>query len=185
MNRYEMILSSYYGREVEVENFEQAQALVKIQEVMQLLLNLSDSELAQLKVIDPTREIAHVWGIEDITSNRPELTEAQALRVLKRIDEHIDSTLGITWDTLDDTANTMYPDLSDSLDSDGLLTISSFDYDFALTPSAFYQILDELEDEDDFLDTYTWDATSNWHNWLAGREGVTIIPSKKDTSEEE
>jgi len=50
---------------------------------------------------DETRQIADIWDIEDVQSLRDNLTDAQAMDVLRLVDRTKDATLGITWDTIE------------------------------------------------------------------------------------
>ena len=47
------------------------------------------------------QQIAAIWGIEDVQSIRPDLSEQQAWEVLQMVDRHKDAELGITWLTLE------------------------------------------------------------------------------------
>lgn len=48
---------------------------------------------------------AHIWSEEDVLErakeNKIKITRKQAQEIIERIDRNLDSTQGITWDTLD------------------------------------------------------------------------------------
>ena len=54
------------------------------------------------------RQIAAIWGIEDVQSIRPDLSEGQAWEVLQQVDRHKDAELGITWLTLEMAADDLF-----------------------------------------------------------------------------
>ncbi len=56
------------------------------------------------------RHIAAIWGIEDVQSIRPDLSEEQAWEVLQQVDRHKDAELGITWLTLELAADDLFGD---------------------------------------------------------------------------
>lgn len=58
---------------------------------------------------DPDSAITHVWRIEDIQLVRPDLNDTQAIQVLRYIDDHCDSTSGISWDSLEFWADDLFP----------------------------------------------------------------------------
>jgi hypothetical protein len=54
------------------------------------------------------RQIAHLWGIEDVQDVRGDLTEDQAWQVLQECDRRLDSTLGITWENIEFVADDLF-----------------------------------------------------------------------------
>ena len=52
-------------------------------------------------VLSSRRQIAAVWGIEDVREMRPDLTADQCWEVLEATDRRHDATKGITWEVLD------------------------------------------------------------------------------------
>ena len=50
------------------------------------------------------RQIALVWSVEDVQGLRPELTDGQAWEVLRQVERRHDAELGVTWLTLELTA---------------------------------------------------------------------------------
>lgn len=61
------------------------------------------------KLLEARREIAHIWGIEDVLDVRPDLTDDQAWEVLKLCGDQLDSEFGLTWDSIDRAATQLYP----------------------------------------------------------------------------
>lgn len=64
-------------------------------------------------ILRANRLIAHVWGIDDVKSRRPDLTDDQAWQVLQEVERQLDSELGITWETIEAAAEGLYPDDAD------------------------------------------------------------------------
>jgi hypothetical protein len=56
------------------------------------------------------RLIAHIWSVEDVRNIRPDLNDDQAWEVLRRIDNDVDSSIGISWDDIERMAREMYRD---------------------------------------------------------------------------
>ena len=177
MDRYEMILNAFYSREVEVEDFTQAQVFTKVQEVMKLLLGISDEELIALDIPDPASQVAIIWSVEDVLGERPDLTEAQALKVLRSVKDGHNSEYGVTWETLSSHADSLYPELDDELDDTGRLLIGCYDHKaLLLTPKAYYAIVEAEEiNGKDFLKEYTWDNTIGWDEKYGAMEGVEVV----------
>jgi len=64
-------------------------------------------------VLRERRQIAHIWGIEDVQACRPDLSDADAWTVLQQVERQLDSDLGITWKTIQWTAEDLFPAPSD------------------------------------------------------------------------
>lgn len=58
---------------------------------------------------DPKRQITIIWSVEDVQSERPDLTDEQAMDVLERVKHKHDATIGVNWDTLRTVADIFYP----------------------------------------------------------------------------
>lgn len=56
------------------------------------------------------RQIAHIWSIDDVLGQRPDLDGDQAWAVLQAAAKRLDSNYGITWDTLKILADELYPE---------------------------------------------------------------------------
>ena len=55
------------------------------------------------------RQIAAIWSIEDVKGIRPHLTDDQAWEVLERVGRKHDAEYGISWTTLETTAEDLFP----------------------------------------------------------------------------
>lgn len=55
------------------------------------------------------KSISIVWSIEDVQEVRPDLNDAQAYEVLKRVEEDHDASIGVNWEVLDIVADILYP----------------------------------------------------------------------------
>lgn len=53
-------------------------------------------------------KIAHVWCIDDVKGERPDLTEEQCKEVLEQVLHDVDAEVGITWDVIQDTAQSLF-----------------------------------------------------------------------------
>lgn len=53
--------------------------------------------------------IALLWAVDDVLEVRPDLTNEQAMEVLKKVERRHDCTIGVTWDTLEWTADDLFP----------------------------------------------------------------------------
>jgi len=62
-----------------------------------------------LQEFDPTKEIAIIWHIDDVKSVRPDLTDEQALEVLQQVKSKHDAEWGVSWTTLTDVADILFP----------------------------------------------------------------------------
>ena len=73
-----------------------------------------------MECYDPARKIAIIWSIEDVNIVRPDLTDEQALAVLTKVKDKHDAEMGVTWTTLEEWADILYPRESNQSDSDKL-----------------------------------------------------------------
>lgn len=62
----------------------------------------------EIGIPDPEYQVGIVWSIDDVQEVRPDLTDGQALQVLRFVKDEHDAEFGINWDTLRAMANTMY-----------------------------------------------------------------------------
>lgn len=51
-----------------------------------------------------------LWQVEDVRSQRPDLTDDQCRDVLRVIDRRHDANIGINWDVIDVVADMLYPE---------------------------------------------------------------------------
>lgn len=59
------------------------------------------------RLFDPNW-LASWWGIEDVQSERPYLTDEQAREVLAVIERRHDASIGINWDFIQDIADDLF-----------------------------------------------------------------------------
>ena len=59
--------------------------------------------------IDESRQIAVIWDISDVKSERPDLTDKEAMNVLLYVEDKHDRNYGITWEILCDYTDFLYP----------------------------------------------------------------------------
>ncbi len=62
------------------------------------------------KYLAQSQQIGIVWSIEDVQEVRPDLTNAQAWEVLQLVERCHDANFGVSWDTLDMAAQTLFGD---------------------------------------------------------------------------
>lgn len=58
---------------------------------------------------DPKKQIAIIWSVVDVQGLRPDLTDEQAMEVLKSAKSKHDADIGVNWDTLRIVADSLYP----------------------------------------------------------------------------
>ena len=68
---------------------------------------LHEGDIHQL--LRKTFQIAHIWSVEDVIGVRPDLTNEQAWEVLEQVGDNVDSEFGISWTTLENFADEMFP----------------------------------------------------------------------------
>lgn len=54
-------------------------------------------------------EISLVWNVTDVKIVRPDLSKGQCSTVLQAVEANHDTTLGVSWDTLEFQAECFYP----------------------------------------------------------------------------
>ena len=64
-------------------------------------------------VLAERSQIAIIWSIEDVQEVRPDLSKDQAWDVLQVVHRRHDATLGVTWETLEYTAQSLFGDAPD------------------------------------------------------------------------
>lgn len=60
-------------------------------------------------ILHRNRQIAHVWGIDDVQGVRRDLDDDQSWKVLCRVNRYLDSEQGISWATIAGAAEDLYP----------------------------------------------------------------------------
>lgn len=61
------------------------------------------------KVLEQRRQVTVIWGIEDVQSVRPDLTDEQAWEVLLECRHLHDCELGFNWLLIDTVADDLFP----------------------------------------------------------------------------
>jgi hypothetical protein len=62
------------------------------------------------ELLAENRQIAHIWGIDDVRQQRPDLDEEQAWAVLQLVEEKLDCNVGITCEIVERIADVLYPE---------------------------------------------------------------------------
>ena len=70
------------------------------------------TEKQQFDPVDPNREIAITWSVDDVKHIRPDLTDDQAMDVLYEVKDHHDAEWGVSWTTLSTAAEILFPKIS-------------------------------------------------------------------------
>jgi len=71
----------------------------------------TESDPVDIEAILAKRDqIAVIWSVEDVQEIRPDLTLEQAWEVLQRTSSKHDANVGITWETLDHQAQSLFGD---------------------------------------------------------------------------
>ncbi|EAA1242937.1 DUF1380 family protein [Enterobacter hormaechei] len=50
-----------------------------------------------------------MWHKEDVSQVRPDLTDEQCVQVMRKIKDCHDANVGVNWDVISDTAETLFP----------------------------------------------------------------------------
>jgi hypothetical protein len=81
-------------------------------EAMQRIAARIESNIDDLirELLQRQRQVAHIWGIEDVQGIRRDLNEDQCWEVLQHVDHHKDAEIGITWLTLEYAAEHLFGD---------------------------------------------------------------------------
>jgi hypothetical protein len=69
-----------------------------------------EHEIDLYDLLDQQRMIGQFWGIDDVKSVRPHLTDDQAWEVLQTVERRLDANFGINWDVIRDTADELHPE---------------------------------------------------------------------------
>ena len=60
-------------------------------------------------ILHQDKQVACIWGVEDVQKLRPDLTNDQAWEVLQRVEHEHDADHGIVWNTLRHAADELFP----------------------------------------------------------------------------
>ncbi len=66
-------------------------------------------------LLEQRRQVAVIWGIEDVQSVRPDLTDDESWEVLRYCRKFHDCKRGFTWDLIEWVSNSLFP----SFDEEG------------------------------------------------------------------
>jgi hypothetical protein len=58
-------------------------------------------------------QIAIIWSVEDVQQERPDLSDEQAMQVLKVVKEEHDANMSVGWQTIDLFASDLFPQSHD------------------------------------------------------------------------
>ena len=58
---------------------------------------------------DPQRQVAIVWSVEDVQAVRGDLSDDQAMQVLREVHRTHDADVGVSWETLRHWAEELFP----------------------------------------------------------------------------
>ncbi len=72
-----------------------------------LALSQADGD-GLVAILRRRRQIAQLWGVDDVIAVRPDLTDDQAWDVLRQVERTMDADTGITWRVLEDTAEELF-----------------------------------------------------------------------------
>jgi hypothetical protein len=77
-----------------------------------ILSNIPEEDEIDVDIHDllaENRQIAHVWGTDDVRELRPDLDDDRAWEVLQDVQRQLSSDVGITWDVIQTIAAELYP----------------------------------------------------------------------------
>ena len=74
-----------------------------------------------MECYNPAREIAIKWSIDDVKIVRADLSEEQSLEVLEKVKSKHDAEMGVSWTTLEEWVNILFPLPSDLSDNEKLI----------------------------------------------------------------
>jgi hypothetical protein len=80
---------------------------INIVEISMPLAELLFTEKSTITIEKSTITIE--WSIEDVDSLRPDLTDKQKYEVLQAVKRHHDPNYGVTWQTLQEESDSMFP----------------------------------------------------------------------------
>jgi hypothetical protein len=58
---------------------------------------------------EKTQTLQDPWHVDDVFNQRPDLTEDQAIEVLRRLARNFDANIGINWEVIDSCAEYLFP----------------------------------------------------------------------------
>jgi hypothetical protein len=72
------------------------------------LIHEIDQDIGEL--LHANRMVGIIWSVEDVKARRPDLSDEQCWQVLSTMQDHHDCEQGITWDTINTTAEELFGD---------------------------------------------------------------------------
>jgi hypothetical protein len=69
----------------------------------------TEVEIDVHELLAENRQIAHIWGLDDVQQQRPDLDDDQAWEVLQLVEEKLDCNVGITREIVERIAEVLYP----------------------------------------------------------------------------
>jgi hypothetical protein len=94
-------------------------ATIRIDELLDVARDGAGHDIDLHETLALQREIAIVWGIEDVQCVRPDLSGDQAWEVLKFAQRDHDASLGFNWESLEVAAKALYGPQEETKGSDG------------------------------------------------------------------
>lgn len=95
-----------------------APATIQINELLEFGCDDDEHVIDLHDILARQREIAIIWGVEDVQSVRPDLSDDQAWEVLKFAQRGHDASLGFNWECLEIAAESLYGLADDSDDNE-------------------------------------------------------------------
>lgn len=81
-----------------------------------LSLLLHTPKPAYIQIVKPDTQIASIWDIEDVLTERPDLNDKQARAILTQIEKTFDANDGICWDTIRIAATSLFGEAPEECD---------------------------------------------------------------------
>jgi len=60
------------------------------------------------KLLETRREIAVIWGIDDVKMTRPDLSDDQCWEVLKTAEDQHNGNIGLSWPAFEEVAENLF-----------------------------------------------------------------------------
>jgi hypothetical protein len=70
--------------------------------------DLYESEIDVHHALAKQRQIALIWGVDDVKDRRPDLNDEQCWQVIATVERQHDCNHGVTWDTIEQTAEDLF-----------------------------------------------------------------------------
>ena len=63
-----------------------------------------------------SEQISIIWSVDDVLDVAPYLSRGEAMQVLEEVLHRHDASIGVSWDTLKETAGWLFSDLEEDYD---------------------------------------------------------------------